>query len=90
MTESIEEKPKKKKDSSKSSKTKIQIGEEKEIYFIIFYQRKQKENPKELVFSEDSDITPQNILIKEIKTKNDKYVYKKVFKFKNIDGKKKC
>ena len=88
MTESIEEKPKKKKDSSKSSKTKIQIGEEKEIYFIIFYQRKQKENPKELVFSEDSDITPQNILIKEIKTKNDKYVYKKVFKFKNIDGKK--
>ena len=88
MTESIEEKPKKKKDSSKSSKTKIQIGEEKEIYFIIFYQRKQKENPKELVFSEDSDITPQNILIKEIKTKNDKYVFQKVFKFKNIDGKK--
>jgi len=72
----MEEKPKKKKDSSKSSKIKVQTGEEKEIYFIIFYQRKEKENEKELVFSEDSDISPQIILSKEIKI-NDKYVYKK-------------
>jgi len=81
--ENKEEKPKKKKDSSKSSKTK-----EKDIYFIIFYQRKQKENENELVFSKDCDISPQIILNKDIKLNNNKYAYKKVFKFKNISGKK--
>ena len=81
-------KAKKKNDPSKSSKTKVQIGEEKEIYFIIFYQRKQKENQEELVFSEDCDIFPQIILYKEVKINDNKYAYKIVFKFKNIGGKK--
>ena len=88
-TESKEEKPKKKKEPSNSSKTKAQKGGEKDIYFIIFYQRKGKENENELVFSEDCDVSPQIILSKEIKINNGKYVYKKVLKFKNTGGKKK-
>ena len=82
-----EEKPKKKKDSSKSGKSKQPKGEEKEVYFIIYYQRKEKENPKELAFSESCDSIPQAILIKEVKTSTNKYAYKKVFKYKNKGGK---
>ena len=78
-----EEKPNKKKDSSKSGKSKQPKGEEKEVYFIIYYQRKQKENPKELFFSEDCDSIPRAILTKEVKTSTNKYAYKKVYKYKN-------
>ena len=83
-----EENPKKKEDNSKSGKSKQPKVEEKEIYFIILYQRKQKENPKELFFSEDCDSIPQAILTKEVKTSTNKYAYKKVFKYKNKVGKK--
>ena len=83
-----EEKNKKSKKSNKS-KTKSEKGEEKDIYFIIFYQLKQKENEGDLVFPEESEIKPKTILKKEIKTSNNKFVYKKVFKFKNIGAKKK-
>ena len=77
----------KKKDSSKSGKSKQPKGEEKEVYFIIYYQRKQKENPKEIAFSESCDSIPQAILTKEIKTSSNKYAYKKVYKYKNKGGK---
>ena len=88
-----EEKPKKekskdKKESSKSSKSKLEKEEEKNIYFIISYTLKKKEEPKELVFSKECESTPQIILTKEIKTNNNKYAYLKVFKYKNIGGKK--
>ena len=76
--EQKEEKPKKKKDSSKSGKSKQPKGEEKEVYFIIYYQRKQKENPREITFSENCDSIPQTILTKEIKTSTNKFAYKKV------------
>ena len=78
-----EENPKKKEDNSKSGESKQPKVEEKEIYFIILYQRKQKENPKELFFSEDCDSIPQAILTKEVKTSTNKYAYKKVLKYKN-------
>ena len=78
-----EEKPKKKKDSSKSGKSKQPKGEEKEVYFIIYYQRKQKENPKEIAFSENCNSIPKAILTKDVKTSTNKYAYKKVFKYKN-------
>ena len=88
-----EEKPKKektkdKKESSKSSKSKSQKGEEKDIYFIISYILKKEENLKELAFSKECEATPQIILNKIVKTNNNKYAYKKVFKYKNIGGKK--
>ena len=37
----------------KTSESKLQKIEEKELYFIIYYQRKQKENPEEIIFSEE-------------------------------------
>ena len=88
-----EEKPKKektkdKKESSKSSKSKSQKGEEKDIYFIISYTLDKKEDPKEITFSKECDATPQTLLTKEIETSNKKYAYKKVFKYRNIGGKK--
>lgn len=88
-----EEKPKKektkdKKESSKSSKSKSQKGEEKDIYFIISYTLDKKEDPKEIAFSKECDATPQTLLTKEIDTSNKKYAYKKVFKYRNIGGKK--
>ena len=88
-----EEKPKKektkdKKESSKSSKSKSQKGEEKDIYFIISYTLDKKEDPKEIAFSKECDATPQTLLTKEIETSNKKYAYKKVFKYRNIGGKK--
>ena len=73
-----EENPKKKEDTTKSGKSKQPKVEEKEVYFIILHQRKQKENPKELFFSEDCDRIPQAILTKEVKTSTNKYAYKKV------------
>ena len=76
-----EEKNKKSKKSTKS-KSKSEKGEEKDIYFIIYYQRKQKENENDLVFPEENIIKPTTILPKEIKTSNNKFAYKKVFKFR--------
>ena len=62
-TENEGEKIKKSKKVNKSSKIKIEKGEEKEIFFIIFFQRKEKENTNVLVFSEDCDILPTIIII---------------------------
>ena len=42
-----------------------------------------------MAFSKECDAIPQIILTKEIKTNNNKYAYLKVFKYKNIGGKKK-
>lgn len=82
----IEKLKKSKKNNSSKSK-----GEEREIYFMIYYQRNQKENQSDFTFSEECDISPTKILDKEVKTSNDKYIYKKVFKFKNTgSNKKKC
>ena len=72
----------------KTSESKLQKIEEKELYFIIYYQRKQKENPEEIIFSEECVHAPQAIFIKEIKTDNNKFTYKKVFKYKNNEEKK--
>ena len=66
--------------NSLKSKTK---SEEREIYFNIFYPWNEKETPSDLIFSEDCEIPPETILIKEIKTSNNKFLYKKVFKYKN-------
>ena len=41
----------------------------KEIYLIISYQRDQKENPEEILFSE-SDINIKNVYINESKGEN--------------------
>ena len=71
--------------NSLKSKTK---SEEREIYFIIFYQWNEKETPSDLIFSEDCEIPPETILIKEIKTSHNKFLYKKVFKYKNNKDKK--
>jgi hypothetical protein len=70
------------------SKKKTQKGEEKDIYFIIYYILNKKEDPKEITFSKECEGSPNVILTKEVKTKNNKYAYKKVFKYKNIGGKK--
>ena len=91
---SNEEKPKKdktkdKKEASKSSKQKTPQGEEKDIYFIITYRLNKKEPIEELTYSEECESKPEIILNKEIKTNNNKYVYKKVFKYKNVGAKKK-
>ena len=70
------------------SKKKPQKGKEKDIYFIIYFILNKKEDPKEIAFSKECEESPNVILAKEVKTKNNKYAYKKVFKYKNIDGKK--
>ena len=57
-------------------------GDTKDIYFIIIYQRKQKEKSSEFLFSK-SNITPKNIYTNEIKEENGIYFYYKVFKFKD-------
>ena len=82
------EKTKDKKASSKSSKPKPEKGEEKDIYFIITYKLNKKE-PDNLNFSEECESIPEIILNKEIETNNNKYAYKKVFKYKNVGAKKK-
>ena len=82
------EKTKDKKGSSKSSKTKTEKGEEKDIYFIIKYKLNRKE-PDNLNFSDECESIPKIILNKEIPTNNNKYAYKKVFKYKNVGAKKK-
>ena len=88
--ESEEEKSKEQKNTDKSSKLKEPKRKEKEIYFIILYQRNEKENPTDMVFSKDCDNSPTIILNNEIKIRENiyKYIYQKVFKYKNIGGKK--
>ena len=85
--ETAENEGEKSKKSKKSSKSKTKF-EEREIYFIIFYQRNEKETLSDLIFSEECEISPETILIKEIKTSNNKFLYKKVFKYKNNKDKK--
>ena len=85
---SKKEKTKDKKESSKSSKSKTPKGEEKDIYFIITYKLKKKEPLEKLAFSKECESKPDIILNKEIQTNNNKYAYKKVFKYKNIGAKK--
>ena len=80
------EKTKDKKESSKSSKAKKEKGEEKDIYFIITYKLKKKEPIKELTYLEECESEPEIILNKEIKTIDNKFVYKKVFKYKYKSG----
>jgi hypothetical protein len=58
-------------------------GKNKDIYFIIFYQRRQKEKKDELIFSK-SNIIPTNIYTNELERENGIFFYNKVFKFKNI------
>ena len=72
----------------KEEEHKIEKEDLKEKYFIIIYSRDQKEKPKEMTFSEECKIIPDIILNKETKIKDDKYIYKKVFKFNNIEHKK--
>ena len=55
-------------------------GNTKEIYFIILYQRRQREKKDALVFSK-SNVMPINIYINEEKRENGAYFYNKVFKF---------
>ena len=83
------EKTKDKMASSKSSNSKKEKGEEKDIYFIITYKLKKKGRLKEWKFSEECESKQENILNKEIKTNDNKYAYKKVFKYKNVDAKEK-
>ena len=72
--------------NSLKSKTK---SEEREIYFIIFYPWNEKETSSDLIFSEDCEIPPETILIKEIKTSNNKDHIKKHLNIKIIKIKKK-
>ena len=72
--------------NSLKSKTK---SEEREIYFIIFYPWNEKETPSDLIFSEDCEIPPETILIKEIKTSNNKDHTKKHLNIKIIKIKQK-
>ena len=53
---------------------------EKEIYFIIQYQRRQREKKDELIFSK-SNVVPKNIYTNEENKENGTYFYRKVFKF---------
>ena len=76
------EKTKDKKESSKSSKAKKEKVEEKDIYFIIKYQLKKREPIEELTYIEECESKPEIILNKEIKTIDNKFVYKM---FSNIN-----
>ena len=69
---------------------KLAGGETKDIYFIILYQRKQKENKDGLIFTKSNNISknPQIIYTKEIKEENGTFFYNKVFKLeRNIQDK---
>ena len=63
--------------------------EERDIYFIIVYNRKQKEKKKDFIFSNNYFILPSMILNKEIIENKNKYVYIKVFKYRIYGTKKK-
>ena len=76
----------KEKKSKKKGKEKTE-GEEKDIYFLILYPRKQQEKPDEFAFIE-TNINPEKIYIEELKQENGSYSYKKVFKFKGKTNQK--
>jgi hypothetical protein len=58
-------------------------GKEKDIYFIISYQRTGEEIIDELIIPKSNKI-PINIYTNEIKGENGTYYYNKVYKLKNI------
>jgi len=65
-----------------SNEKEIKDNEEpEEIYFLILYERSEKEGEKDFAFTK-CDKEPKNIYTKEImeKGKNKSYLYKKVFK----------
>ncbi len=66
------------KKSKKSSKSKTKFEE----------RENEKETLSDLIFSEECEISPETILIKEIKTSNNKYLYKKYLNIKIIKTKK--
>ena len=74
-----------KKAKNEPSNKKVE-GEEKDIYFMILYPRKQQEKDNEFVFAEKG-IIPKNIYKDEIQQENE-YFYKKVFKFNGKTKKK--
>ena len=55
-------------------------GDAKEIYFIISYTRKEKEQEIDFVFTK-IEAKPKNIYNKELERQNKTYFYEKVFKF---------
>ena len=83
----MEDEPSRKKEKSKGIIKVKKEGEERDIYFLIFYPRKQRENPDEFSFLEN-DINPQNIYTDEIDQENGTFYYKKVFKYNGKANKK--
>ena len=69
-----------KKDKNPSEKKPKNKGKKENIYFLIFYPRKQKEKSNEFIFSE-SEITPEKIFTNEIQQEKGIYSYQKIFKF---------
>ena len=82
------EKDKSENEEPKENQEKETLNEgENEIYFIIFYSREQRENPKDMAFCEECTIIPKTILNKEIIINNKNFLYRKVLKFNNYEGK---
>ena len=91
--EKIEEEPKEKEiqvTEIKEEKDNVENEDLMEKYFVIIYSTEEKEEPKDMTFSKDSKIKPKVILVKEIKIHDNKYTYKKVLKFNNIEQKNKA
>ena len=55
-------------------------GDAKELYFIISYTRKEKEQEKDFAFTKIEN-KPKNIYNKKLEGQNKTYLYEKVFKF---------
>ena len=55
-------------------------GDAKELYFIISYTRKEKEQEIDFIFTKIEN-KPKNIYNKELEGQNKTYLYEKVFKF---------
>lgn len=90
MTTIIESTPMDSKESGISTgKDTTENGKEKELYFLILYRRKEKENEKDFTFTK-CDALPEKINEKEIKgTNENSYLYIKVFKINKKPKKKK-
>ena len=74
-------------ENSKTTENETE-NNKKEIYFIIFYLRNQRENSNDFVFSNENNNLPTIIFNKEIKISDNRFTYRKVFKIKNVWGKK--